>query len=167
MVAPEGKLPLRTAVEARDHAAAVDAFAPDAVLRSPITGRFAFEGREQIGALLQVILDTFEDIRYIDELHHGSTAVLVAEARVGGADLELVDHMTLGEDGRIVSMTVFFRPMPATAVAMRLLGAGLGRRTGPLRGRVISVLAAPLGLIIAVADRVAARLVLPALRRPR
>ena len=40
------KLPLRTAMEARDHAAVVQAFAEDAVLLSPITGKLAFEGRE-------------------------------------------------------------------------------------------------------------------------
>ena len=45
------KLPLRSAMEARDLGAAVDAFAPDAVVRSPLTDKLTFNGHEQIGAL--------------------------------------------------------------------------------------------------------------------
>jgi hypothetical protein len=34
--------------------------------------------------------------------------------------------------------TVFFRPLPAAAAALRLIGAGLGRRRSAARGALIS-----------------------------
>jgi hypothetical protein len=154
-------LPLRAGVEARDLAAVVDAFAPDAIVRSPITGALAFEGREQIGALMRVILDVFEDIRYTDEVRSGETALLVASTRVDGTDLEFADHMRLDANGKIRELTVFFRPMPAIAVAARAIGEGLGRRRSPTRGRVISALVRPLILLTRVGDRVATGLVRP------
>src|SRR5271170_3385583 len=92
-------LPLRAGIEAGDLAAVVDAFAPDAVVRSPITGALTFAGREQIRAVFGVILDVFKDIRYTDELRGDDSAVLVASAQVDGTDIELVDHMRFDSNG--------------------------------------------------------------------
>jgi SnoaL-like domain len=157
------KLALRTAMEARDLAGALDAFTADAVVRSPLTGRLTFNGREQIGAVLQVILDVFDDFRYTDELQSGDGAVLVATARLAGTDIEMVDHMRLDGNGKIRELTVFFRPVPAIAVAMRLIGAGLGRRKSRARAVVISALARPLGVMTALGDRIGVWLVRPTL----
>jgi hypothetical protein len=156
-------LPLRAGVEAGDLAAVVDAFAEDAIVRSPITSALTFDGHEQIAAVFSVILDVFKDIRYTDELRTGDTAVLIASARVDGTDIQLADHMRLDERGKIRELTVFFRPMPAIAVSARALGEGLGRRRSGGRARVISMLVAPLIVLTRVGDRVAARLVRPVL----
>jgi SnoaL-like domain len=152
-------LPLRAAMEARDLTAATEAFAPDAVFRSPLTNRLTFTGREQIGALLEVILDVFDGLHYTDELRGGDRAVLVAEARVAGSEIELVDHICLDENGKIREVTVFFRPLPATAVAMGAIGAGLGERTSRGRARAISLLTRPLVVMTAAGDRIGAPLV--------
>lgn len=157
------KFPLRAAMEARDLTAVVDAFAPDAVIRSPLTGRLTFTGHEEIGAIMQVVLDVFDDLRYTDELRTGDSGVLVASARIAGNDIEMVDHVRLDESGKIRELTVFFRPMPAIAVAMRLLGTGLGRRKSRVRAEVISLLTRPLGFMTRVGDRIGVRLVRPTL----
>jgi hypothetical protein len=157
------KLPLRAAMEAGDLAAVAVAFAPDAVLHSPLTGRLTFQGRDQIQAVMAVILEVFDDLRYTDELHGGDSGVLVASARVEGHDIEIVDHMRLDESGKIRELTVFFRPMPAIAIAMRLIGSGLGRRRSKMRARTISLLTRPLGLITGVGDRIGVWLVAPPL----
>jgi SnoaL-like protein len=154
---------LRAGVEARDLAAVMDAFATDAVVRSPITNALAFEGHEQIRAVFRVILDVFDDIRYTDELRSGDGALLIASARVDGTEIELADHMRLDEGGKIRELTVFFRPMPALAVAARALGEGLGRRRSASRARVISILVRPLILLTRIGDRIGARLVRPTL----
>jgi ketosteroid isomerase-like protein len=156
-------LPLRAGIEAGDLGAVVDAFAPDAVLHSPITDGLTFRGHEQIGAVFRVILDVFEDIRYTEELRGGERALLVASARVGGTNIELADHMRLDASGKIAELTVFFRPLPGIAVAARAIGEGLGRRRSPGRARVISVLISPLIFLTRVGDRIGARLVGPAL----
>jgi hypothetical protein len=146
-------------MEAHDLEAAVDAFASDAVVRSPLTDRLTFNGHEQIRAILQVILEAFDDLHYIDELRSGDRAVLVARACVANTKLEFVDHMRLDRDGKIEEFTVFFRPLPATTAAMRAIGAGLGRRRGRTRAAVISALARPLALMSAAGDGIGVRLV--------
>jgi SnoaL-like domain len=157
------KVALRTAMEARDLAGVLDAFAPDAIVRSPLTSRLTFQGREQIGAVMEVILEIFEDLRYTDELQGTDSAVLVAQAHVGGSDLEMVDHLRFNDSGKISELTVFFRPLPAIAVAMRLIGSGLGRRKSAARAQAISLLTQPLGLMTELGDRAGVRLVGPAL----
>lgn len=157
------KSPLRTAMEARDLPAISNAFAPDAVFHSPLTERLNFNGREQIGALLRVILDAFEGFRYTDELHDERGGFLVARARIGGQDIEIVDHMQFGPDGRIRDFTVFFRPLPATAVALRVIGVGLGRQKSPARAMIISALAHPLEIMTRIGDAIGIRLLRPVL----
>jgi ketosteroid isomerase-like protein len=147
------KLDLRVAMERGDREAVLDAFAPDAVLRSPLTGRLTFSGRAQIGAVMGVVIDVFDDLRYTDQLVDGDRAVLVASARVNGTEIEVVDHMRLDEQGKIRELTVFFRP----------IGAGLGARRSRGRAAAISALTQPLGLFTAVGDRIGVALVKPTL----
>jgi hypothetical protein len=153
------KLPIRIAMEAGDLPAVVDSFAPDAVVRSPFTSKMTFNGHEQIGAITKVILEVLEDFHYTDEVRSGSSAFLVSRARVGGLDIEMVDHLQLNDDEKIQDFTVFFRPLPASAVAMRLIGAKLGRRRGQVRAAAISTLATPLAFMTRVGDGVGVRMV--------
>jgi len=67
--------------------------------------------------------------------------------------------MRLGPDGKIEEFTVFFRPLPATAAALRLIGAGLGRRKSPARAAIISALARPLAFMTRTGDGIGVRLV--------
>lgn len=157
------KLPVRTAMEARDLDAAVAAFAPDAVVRSPFTSRLVFEGHAQIRTILEVAIAAFGDLRYTGELRDGDRAVLLATARVGGRELEFVDHMLLDEQGRIREFTVFFRPLPASTAALRVFGAGLALRRSRARAGLVSVLARPLAFMAAAGDGIGARLVGPTL----
>ena len=151
--------PLRTAMEARDVDAVVDAFAPDAVFRSPLTDRLAFTGQSQIRALTDVILDVLTDFRYTGEAADGTTATLTWRARIGGQPIEGIDLLRFRPDGKIAEFTVFFRPLPAAAVALQVIGAGLARQRSPARAAAVSVLTAPLALLARAGDRVGVRLV--------
>jgi hypothetical protein len=150
-------------MEARNLPAIVDAFAPDAEFHSPLTGRLSFKGHEQITALSRVILDVFKDFHYTEELLGENTGFLVSRARIDGNDIEMVDHMRFGRDGRISEFTVFFRPLPAAAAALRLIGAGLGRRKSRARATLISTLARPLAFMTRVGDGIGVRLIRPTL----
>jgi SnoaL-like domain len=154
-----GVLPFRAAMEAGDVDAVVAAFAPDAVFRSPVTGRLVFQGHEQIGALTAVVLDVFDDFRYTGEIRDGDTAVLLAKARIGGEDIEMVDSLRLDPEGKIRELTVFFRPLPASAVALRMIGTGLARRKGRVQSVLISMMTRPLAFMAQSGDRVGARFV--------
>jgi len=152
-------LPLRTAIEAGDLAAVIDAFAPDAILHSPFTGRLAFTGREQIGTVTQVVMDVITDWRYTDEIRDGDRAVLMATGRAGGQDVEMTEYLRLRPDGRVAELTIFFRPLPGAAAALRLIGAGLGRRKSRLRGAVVSALTSPLAFMTRTGDGLGVKLV--------
>ena len=155
------KLPLRVAMEARDHGAVMDSFAENAVLRSPFTDNLAFEGRDQLDKLITVILAALQDLTYTDELHADRAAVLIGHARVDGLRIQFCDYLKLRDDGLIEEMTVFFRPLPATTAAMRQIGSGLGRRRSKLRGRLINTMTAPLALLTRAGDRLGVRLLQP------
>jgi hypothetical protein len=148
-------------MEARDVAAVVQAFAPDANIHSPLTARLTFTGHDQIGAIISVIFDVFDDLYYTDELHSESTGYLVSRARVDGQDIKIVDLLRLGRDGKIQDLTVLFRPLRASAAALRLLGGGLGRRQSRARGAFISNLTRPFAFMSRAADRIGVRLVEP------
>jgi hypothetical protein len=156
-------LELRAAMETRDLPAVLETLAPDAVFRSPLTDNLTFSGHEQIAALIEVIFEVFDELHYTDELHGSAGGYLVGRALVGGRPIEWVDHLRLAPDGKIGELTVFFRPLPATAVALRLIGVGLTRRKSPLRAGVISALARPLAVMTRVGDGLGVRLIRPTL----
>ncbi|HWG63661.1 MAG TPA: hypothetical protein VG253_18375 [Streptosporangiaceae bacterium] len=103
----------------------------------------------------------FDDFRYTHELRGQDTAVLFSRARVDGKAIEMAEHLRLRPDGRIEDFTVFFRPLPAAAAALRARGTGLGRRKSPARGRVMSAVTRPLAFITRVGDRMGVRLIHP------
>ena len=100
----------RAAAEAKDFSMIDELFAEDAVFRSPVVYR-PYTGREAIKMILGAVLNVFEDFRYTTQLEDGDTAVLVFETRVGEREVQGVDMLTFGADGRIVELTVMVRPM--------------------------------------------------------
>lgn len=114
----------RRAVEARDHAEMVAALAPDAALRSPVSFK-PFEGREAVSRLFQILLETFEEFRYTDEFEADGKAALVFRARVGDREVEGLDLLRFGEDGKIAELTVMVRPMSAVIALAEAVGPKL------------------------------------------
>jgi hypothetical protein len=100
----------RAAVEAKDLSRIDALFDEDAVFRSPVVYR-PYEGREAIKTILGAVLRVFEDFRYAAQLEDGDTAVLAFETRVGEREVQGIDMLTFGADGRIVELTVMVRPM--------------------------------------------------------
>jgi hypothetical protein len=154
-----GRIPLRAAMEARDLDAAVALFAPDAVLHSPFTDKLRFTGRDQIRPLIEIVLDVFEDLRYTEEVRVGEVGFLVAQARVSGQDIEIVDHLRFTDAGQIQDFTVLFRPLPATVTALRVIGGRLARRKSLARGALVSTMAQPLVFMARTGDGVGVKLI--------
>jgi hypothetical protein len=102
--------PVRAAIEADDLQALVGLLAEDVEFRSPAVYR-PYRGRETVLALLGVVSQVFEDFRYVRELRDGPFTVLWFETRVGDRELEGVDLLEEGDDGRVVRFTVMIRPL--------------------------------------------------------
>ena len=116
----------RKAVEAEDHGAMVEALADDVVFHSPITFK-PFEGREAVSTLLGVVVRTFEDFRYTDELDGDGVKALIFQARVGDKQVEGLDLLRFDSDGKIADFTVMVRPLSAAMALAEAVGKGLER----------------------------------------
>jgi hypothetical protein len=135
----------RRAAEAGNAALARTAFADDAVLISPLTTQFRFEGGDAIEELLEDVFQVLTDIRYTDQITDGDRIALFAEGRLGDRFLEEAQRIRLGADGLIQEITVFARPIPALTALLRGLGPRVARRQGkPGIARVLGVAGAVL-----------------------
>jgi SnoaL-like domain len=115
----------RAAAEAKDFSAGEELFSPDVVFRSPAVFE-PYSGLEALGLLLTNVAQVFEDFRYVDQVETGDTAVLVFDARVGDRELNGVDVLRFGSDGRIAEMTVMIRPLSG----LNALAEEMARRLG-------------------------------------
>ena len=117
--------PFGVAVEAGDHDAALATLAPAVVFRSPAVHQ-AYEGRDNVAALLRVVAETFENFRYTNEWRDGGTTILFFEANVGDRELQGVDILRHGEDGLVEEFTVMVRPLSGLQALAQAVAARLG-----------------------------------------
>src|SRR3954463_12083792 len=157
-VAPPAHHPFRSAFVARDFAAMREAMTPDVVLNSPILST-PFVGREAVLELFEVITETLEDVRYTVDMRDGDVIFYSWHTRVRGVEMQGADILRLGDGGRIVEFTVFFRPLKGITVLASALGKGLARRRSPAPAMLRGAARAPLIALSPASDRLAPRLV--------
>lgn len=78
----------RRAGESKDVDPAMSTFAPDAVLRSPLTERIRFTGHAELRPLLEVAYRHLENLRLHTDVGGERTRAVVYPARVRGVKLE-------------------------------------------------------------------------------
>jgi ketosteroid isomerase-like protein len=133
---------LEAAAHAHDVDAVIACFAPDIVVRSPITERIQFRGAAQVAELFRCVFEVVSDIQFYETVGDGDPVqVIFWRGRVGRHYLEEANLLRLDQHGRITEMTVFMRPVPGLLALTTALGAALARRRHPARARAIRVLA--------------------------
>jgi hypothetical protein len=115
----------RRAVESLDLAALLDELAPEIVLHSPVTFK-PFVGVDAVGALFKILLNTFEDFRYVAEYEGATGTVLHFQTHVGDREVEGIDIIRTRADGLIDDFTVMVRPLSAALALRDSIGAQLG-----------------------------------------
>jgi hypothetical protein len=128
--------PFRRAVEARDLDGLAALLAPDVVFHSPVTFK-PYVGREDVRALLGIVMSVFEDFIYTDELTADGVEALIFRARVGDRRVEGIDILRFDQQGLIADFTVMVRPMSGVHALAEAVGAGLaaiGVNTAPSEG---------------------------------
>lgn len=100
----------RRAAESKDFSAIDELFSEDVVFSSPVVYK-PYEGRDGVAMLLGAVSQVFEDFRYTDQIETGDSAALMFSARVGERELDGIDYLHFGSDGRIDRMAVYVRPM--------------------------------------------------------
>jgi hypothetical protein len=153
--------PFEAAVQAHDLAALEAELTPDAVLISPITSRFRFEGREEVTDLMSVVLDTLHDFEVIHQLGCGDQLAVVWRACAGGQDIDGVDTLKLDAHGKVREITLFVRPLPGLATLTQALVNRMVWRRPRARFVVALILVAPLALLTRSGERLVAYLVRP------
>jgi len=104
--------PFRRAAEAKDLELLSETLADDVVLHSPILFR-GFEGKEIVTQVLTHVAATLEGLTYVDELAGEQSVCLRFTANVGDRQLEGIDYLTLDDEGKVIDLTVFMRPLSA------------------------------------------------------
>src|ERR1700759_1656539 len=138
----------RLAAENHDAARAIACLADNAVLISPLTAQFTFDGRDRVGDVMIAAFKVMHDIRFHPEVGDARTRALFSNARCGRQALEEAQLIRLNHDGLITEITMFGRPLPGlTAVMRRILPLLLGRQGRPQLGSVLGVAAVPLHAI--------------------
>jgi hypothetical protein len=152
----------RRAAETGDVDLAMTAFAPDAVLHSPLTSRVRFTGHAELRPLIEVAYAHLSEIRFHTDVGDERTRVVVYTARIGGEDIEEATVVTLNDDGLIAEATLFVRTLPALVALMDRFGPDIARRNGrPVVARLLGVLAKPLLAMVRSGDRHAVPLTAP------
>jgi hypothetical protein len=118
----------RAAVESKDISAIDELFAEDVRFRSPVVFK-PYEGREAIAMLLSAVVQVFEDFRYTDQVETGEVATLAFSARVGDREVDGIDLLRFGADGKIREMAVYVRPMSGVTALAEAMGRKLEELT--------------------------------------
>jgi hypothetical protein len=119
----------RAAVESGDIEQIRALLAPAVTFRSPAV-HAPYEGRDTVGVILAAVIEVFEDFRYVAEVRDGLAEVLRFHARVGDREVDGVDLVSYGDDGRVHELTVMIRPLSALTAVKDAMGARLEAMRG-------------------------------------
>ena len=142
------------AIAARDVDALIDTLAPDVVLHSAVTNA-PFEGREVVADTYRSVLESFEELRVVDEFENGDTHAFFWEGRMEGRYVAGADRLRLNPDGKVGEITVLGRPMSGVATFLTGIGPRLARRRrGGLVAKLLRATSLPLPPLLALLDPV-------------
>lgn len=116
------------ASKARDVSAAVSELSPDVVMLTPASDE-PLVGRDAVATALRAVESACDEFRHTHLLadDQGQLFGLVFEAKVGEETMRGVDMIELDDRDRIITFTVFARPL----TALMALGARMGQGARP------------------------------------
>jgi hypothetical protein len=100
----------REAVEEGDSDRVLATLADDITFNNPVTF-YPFQGRDALAFVVPKLLEVWQDLRYIAELHGDELVGLVFDARAGTRDVRGIDVLHFDHDGLIDEITVMVRPL--------------------------------------------------------
>src|SRR4051794_831480 len=147
------------AIAARDAGALIDTLAPDVTLHSAITA-VPFEGRDIVADTYRSVLESFDELRIVDEFENGDTHAFFWEGRMGGRPVWGADRIRLDPNGKVREITVLGRPMSGVATFLTEIGFRLARRRrGKLVAWLLRLSARPLPPMLSLLDPVTRRII--------
>jgi len=148
--------PFTSAIATRDVDALIETLAPEVVLYSAVTN-VPFTGREVVADTYRSVLESFQELRIVDEFESDQTHAFFWEGRMGGREVWGADRIRLDADGRVREITVLGRPMAGVATFLTEIGPRLARRRrGGLVAQLLRYSALPLPPLLGSLDPVSA-----------
>jgi ketosteroid isomerase-like protein len=132
-----------------------DLYADDVVLRSPITDRFEFRGRDNVLEIASIVRSVTTDVEQLDVIGSGDRWVQIIRGRAGGKTYDMSEMIVFDESGKIVEFTVFIRPLPALAAFLAAVAPLAAGRRSRAAGVAMGAMARPLVPLTDGGDRVA------------
>lgn len=140
------------AIAARDAEAVVDSLAPDVVLHSAVA-LSPFEGKDVVGDIYRSVIESFEELRIVDEFQSGDTHAFFWEGRMDGRYVAGADRVRTDAEGRAKEITVLGRPLSGVSTFVGAIGLRFGRRRrGPVVGWALRIGALPLPLLFGLLE---------------
>jgi hypothetical protein len=147
------------AIAARDAGALIETLTPDVTLYSAVTA-VPFQGRDIVADTYRSVLESFEELRIVDEFENGDTHAFFWEGRMGGRPVWGADRIRLDADGQVREITVLGRPMSGVATFLTEIGFRLARRRrGRFVARLLRLSALPLPPMLSLLDPVTRRII--------
>jgi hypothetical protein len=148
----------RAAGERGDADAISDLLAADVALHSPLTERVRFAVRDEVTAMHRDIFSVLQELETGEPLARDDTRSFMFRARVRGVELQAMILAEFNEDAQIADLTLFGRPLPATATLFSALPPRVAaRRRGRVMGAAVAVITRPIAFVVRTADRLAPR----------
>jgi hypothetical protein len=146
--------PFTAAIAAGDAGALIETLAPDVILYSAVT-KTPFAGREVVADTYRSVIESFEELRVVDEFDGGDTHAFWWEGRIDGRPVVGADRLRLDAEGKVREITVTGRPLSGVATFVSGIGPRLARRRrGGLVARVLRITSLPLPPLLSLLDPV-------------
>lgn len=110
-------------VETEDPEMLNEILADDVKFHSPFVWK-PKEGKQMTIAILETVMEVFEDFKYVREIKDDKNCMLEFEAKIGELTLRGVDIIQFGDDGKFIDFEVMVRP----ANALQVLGMEMSKR---------------------------------------
>ena len=107
--------PYRAALENRDAQGLMDALHPEVTFFTPAFTE-PVKGRDNVLMLFATLANVFEEPEIFDELEGEGTRAVAFRLKVDGHPLEGIDYLQLGDEGRVLRITVTMRPLASLQV---------------------------------------------------
>ncbi|NEW40191.1 nuclear transport factor 2 family protein [Nocardia cyriacigeorgica] len=111
----------------------MESLAPDAEFVSPLSGRMIFRGHDDLRVLLTAIFGGISELHWHTITTNGSTAVALADARIGRIAFTDAMVVDLDPSGRIRRLTPHLRPWLALTRIALAVGPALSRHPAIIR----------------------------------
>jgi hypothetical protein len=117
-----------------------------------------FTGKDEVAALHRDIFAVLAGIETTEPLTLGDTRAFSFRAHVRGVELDAMILVRFNDQGQIVELKLFGRPLPALATLFAALPPRVSaRRRGRPTGALVALVARPLAVVLHAVDRMAPR----------